>query len=154
MVPASSNIISLCKCVILRETTRQYVRVWDIRGKGTNWALICWFPHTFFFLFHTCLQSVPMRTVCGMWTKMAPGTMALTVLSLRSAVETATGDTAAWTPSRWSQRGSRNAACSSSLGIAESITHSCHSKQCANATVWRGNFSPQAVDSVRLHTYI
>ena len=62
------------------------------------------------------LQSVGTRTVCGTWTKTAPGTTASTALSSHSAVGTATGATAAWTPSRWSQRGSRNAACSSSSG--------------------------------------
>lgn len=62
------------------------------------------------------LQSVGTRTVCGTWIKTAPGTTASTALSSHSAVGTATGATAAWTPSRWSQRGSRNAACSSSSG--------------------------------------
>lgn len=46
------------------------------------------------------LQSVGMRTVCGTWIKMAPGTTASTALSSHSAVGTATDATAAWTPSR------------------------------------------------------
>lgn len=62
------------------------------------------------------LQSVGTSSVCGMWIKMAPGTTASTALSSRSAVGTATDATAAWTPSRWSRRESRNAACSSSSG--------------------------------------
>lgn len=66
------------------------------------------------------LQSAGMRTVCGMWIKTAPGTTASTALSSHSAVGTATGATAAWTPSRWSQSGSRNAACSSSSGEGSS----------------------------------
>lgn len=52
------------------------------------------------FLLQFVLQPVATRTVCGTWIKTAPGTTASTALSSRSAVGTATGATAAWTPSR------------------------------------------------------
>lgn len=79
-------------------------------------SFTCSLSSFFLIIFPVVLQSVPTRTVCGTWIKTAPGTMVSTALSSHSAAVTATGATAAWTPSRWSQSGSRNAACSSSSG--------------------------------------
>ena len=88
-----------------------FVYLFTKKQKKTNELLLIHFSRLM------CeFQWGPMRIVYGTWTRTAPGTTALTAPWSPSAVGTATGATAAWMPSRWSRRGSRNAACSSSSG--------------------------------------